>query len=238
MARVCSSPRAVDSAYLDGRYLLAHPGWHVEDSAWKASQVLEALHRNGIKPRSVAEVGCGAGEILRQLQLEMHPKTSFVGFEVSPDAFALCQKRTNDTLQFVLGDATEYQGEFDVLLMMDVVEHVEDYFRFLRGLRPKARVKIAHLPLEMSAYGVLRHLPPTSRRRDGHLHYFTKDTALPAFNDCGYRVIDWFYTPKVNRPAPQWRTAISNRIRRAGFVLAPDLVVRALGGYGLMVVAE
>ncbi|WP_242343904.1 class I SAM-dependent methyltransferase [Anaeromyxobacter terrae] len=228
----------MEGAYASGRYLAGHPGWHVEDSEWKASQVLEALRRNRIAPRSVAEVGCGAGEILRRLQLQMPPETRFVGFDVSPDAIALCQQRANDRLQFILGQAACHSGEFDVLLMIDVIEHVEDYFGFLRELRPKARTKIAHLPLDMSAHGVLRRVPATSRRNDHHLHYFMKDTALAAFADCGYRVIDWFYTPKAKLPARQWRTAISNRIRRAGFVFAPDLVVRALGGYGLIVVAE
>ena len=57
--------------YLDGTYLDKNPGWHEEDSAWKAEKILKILKRNKLKPSSICEVGCGAGEILSCLQREL-----------------------------------------------------------------------------------------------------------------------------------------------------------------------
>ena len=54
--------------YTTGSYLESNPDWHVEDSAWKAEQVQAMLDRHSIAPRTVCEVGCGAGEVLRQLR--------------------------------------------------------------------------------------------------------------------------------------------------------------------------
>jgi hypothetical protein len=89
--------------YTGGAYLANNPTWHVEDSHWKATQVLRMMQRNGLRPRTVCEVGCGAGEILGQLQLSLATDCVFAGYEISPpQAFDLCRQRANDRLQFKL----------------------------------------------------------------------------------------------------------------------------------------
>src|SRR5947209_3440196 len=45
--------------YLDGKYLAKNPGWHVEESPWKAKQVLRMLRQNHLAPTTVCDVGCG-----------------------------------------------------------------------------------------------------------------------------------------------------------------------------------
>ena len=49
--------------YLDGEYLSKNPGWHVEESPWKASQVLRMLRQNHLAPQTICDVGCGSGEV-------------------------------------------------------------------------------------------------------------------------------------------------------------------------------
>src|SRR6476646_6232931 len=56
------------SAYLDGHYLLKNPAWHVEESPWKARQIIRMVGRNNLRPKRICDVGCGAGEVLSQLQ--------------------------------------------------------------------------------------------------------------------------------------------------------------------------
>jgi len=36
--------------YLDGEYLSKNPRWHVEESPWKAKQVLRMLRQNDLVP--------------------------------------------------------------------------------------------------------------------------------------------------------------------------------------------
>jgi ubiquinone/menaquinone biosynthesis C-methylase UbiE len=67
------------SIYETGEYLERNPSYHVEDSAWKARQILEMIRRNALEPRTVCEIGCGAGEILKQLQSSMPADTEFSG---------------------------------------------------------------------------------------------------------------------------------------------------------------
>ncbi len=83
--------------YEDGTYLDHNPSWHEEDSLWKAGQIQEIIKRNELTPAKTGEVGCGAGEILNQLSFEYGEGVEFYGYEISPQAFALCKKNLRKT---------------------------------------------------------------------------------------------------------------------------------------------
>src|SRR5262249_10160845 len=116
--------------YTDGTYLRNNPAWHADDSAWKARHIAAILARHGIEPATLCEVGCGAGEILRELSTTM-PYTSFTGYEVSPNAYSLCSRKEGGRLTFRLANLLERSEQFEVALAIDVMEHVEDCFDFL-----------------------------------------------------------------------------------------------------------
>jgi 2-polyprenyl-3-methyl-5-hydroxy-6-metoxy-1,4-benzoquinol methylase len=228
--------------YLDGEYAEKNPKYHVEDSSWKAQQILKMLDRHHLSITSVCEVGCGAGEILRQLQFHMPEKTVFFGYEISPQAFELCKQRANEKLIFRLLDllTEEIQQPYDLLLCIDVFEHVENYMGFLRKLKPKGDYKIFHIPLEISVQTVLRGSPfLLTRAKVGHLHYYMKDTAILTLIDTGYEILDYFYTPASLDRGTTFKSKLLKLPRILGYsLLGPDLTARILGGYSLMVLAR
>jgi hypothetical protein len=226
--------------YLDGEYSRNNPLYHVEDSPWKAEQVLRMLKLSGLEPGSVCEVGCGAGEILHQLQLRMSPRTLFHGYDISPQAYALCKPRENERLTFFCEDLLSKEtAPFDVLLCMDVIEHIEDYVGFLRKLRTKATHMIFHIPLDMSVQMVLRSSPIMRARTNvGHLHYFMKETALATLIDAGYEIERYFYTASGIDRAKSAKARLAKLPRTIFSRLSPDLTVRILGGYSLLVLAK
>ncbi len=227
--------------YTDGTYLTQNPSWHVEDSPGKARQILRLLERDHIAPRTVCEAGCGAGEVLRQLQQQMDPSCEFYGYDISPQAFQLCQERANDRLHFKLMDfLLEREVHFDLLLMVDFIEHLEDYYGFLRSVRPRSRYKILHIPLDLSVHAVLRPRKlPYVRHVSGHLHYFTKETALDTLRDAGYEVMDCFLTRQAMESSHKtFKTRVGNSGRRLACLFGEDLASRIFGGFGLMVLAQ
>lgn len=227
--------------YSDGTYLRNNPDWHADDSAWKAGHVAALLDRHGVVPASVCEVGCGSGEILVQLRRLLPPRTRFTGYDISPDAMRLASRKAGPGLEFRLGNALEDDGErFDLAMAIDVFEHVEDYFGFLRKLRAKARYKVFHIPLELSAWMVARATPLIRQRRaSGHLHHFSKETALATLEDTGYKVIDYQYTSGATDLGNLgWKTRLLKGPRKAMHFLDPDAAARYLGGYSLLVLAE
>jgi SAM-dependent methyltransferase len=234
-----SSANTNETIYQTGEYVERNPTYHVEDSAWKAAQILRMMKNHDLQPKSICEVGCGAGEILKQLQSDLPASARFFGYEISPQAFALCQERVNEGLTFFCEDLLAANNvNFDLLLCLDVFEHVEDYFSFLRGLRDKATHKIFHIPLDLSAQWVWRGTPLMRvREQAGHLHHFTKETALATLHDAGYEVVDWFYTPGAIANPRSVKAKLASLPRRLLSKLNQDLVVRVLGGYSLLVLA-
>jgi hypothetical protein len=88
--------------------------------------------------------------------------------------------------------------------------------------------------------GVLRGTPILAARQTiGHLHYFTKDTALAVLGDCGYEIIDWNYTHGAESlPNRALRTRILNVPRRLIGAVNEDLAVRLMGGASIMVLTR
>ena len=229
----------MDQIYLDGSYKASNPTWHAEDAPWKARQIGAMLKKHHINPGTFCEVGCGTGEILAQLEAAF-PEASFFGYEVSPQAFDICSRRQSNRMQFRLLDLTmQTDSFFDVLLAIDVLEHVEDYFGFLKGLQNKAKLKVFHIPLDLSVQSILRMKPILSaRQRVGHLHYFTKETAIATLEDCGYKIIDQAYTAsRLELPNQTLSSRLMKFPRRLFHKLNADLSVRVLGGYSLLVLA-
>jgi cyclopropane fatty-acyl-phospholipid synthase-like methyltransferase len=228
------------SIYISDTYVSTHPSWHTEDSAWKASKVLGILTKNRIAPETIVEIGCGAGEILCELQRRLSAHCSFQGFEISPHAFSMCSSRSNDRLSFAMSDGLHGEaGQVDLALAMDVVEHVDDYPEFLRMMRKRARYCVFHIPLDLSMLSIATGLPERVRASAGHLHYFTKALALAAIREANLEVVDWTFTrPAIERPNKSWRGRLARLPRIMLASLSPALAATVLGGFSILVLAR
>ena len=231
-----------EEIYISGEYLGKNPTWHVEKSPWKAKQIMKMVARNNVAPKTICEVGCGAGEILIQLQQEMDAACLFWGYEISPQAFELSRSRENEKLHFKLADILQEDVCFDLILMVDVIEHVEDCFSLLRNLKPKSEYKIIHFGLDLTVESLLRPNAllgfRSTRGHIGHVHYFTKNIALAMLEDLGYEVLDYFYTPRPVMPTDSMKRKLLQLPRSLFFAIRKDLAVRVLGGYGLLVLVK
>lgn len=235
-----AAPVAERSIYADGTYLRNNPDWHTGDSPWKALHIQAILERNALAPATVCEVGCGAGEILLGLGALLPEGTRFFGYDISPDAYRLCSAKSGGNYQFRLANPLEEPEHFDLVMAIDVFEHVEDYFGFLRQLRGKGRYKVFHIPLDLSALAVVRGKPLEHMWRSvGHIHQFTRETALAALEHTGYRIIDAAYTSgRTENGHHGWKTRLLKWPRKVVHAVSPGLAARLLGGYSLLVLAE
>jgi len=228
--------------YTTSEYLDKNPSWHVEDSPWKARHICEMITRNGLAPRRVCEVGCGAGEVLRQLQLSLGEDVELWGYDISAQAIELAQARANDRLHFVRKDLASEPASvtFDLTLAIDLLEHLEDYYAFLRRLAARTANLIVHFPLDLHLTNlVLARRFRRLRENYGHIHYFTKDTAIRALHDAGFTVIDHFYTEWVHElPEAGLRGQLQRYACKLLMPLAPDLTARVFGGSSLLILAR
>ena len=152
----------------------------------------------------------------------------------------MSRSRASERVQFTLGDVSQEEGAFfDLMLVLDVFEHVEDYFGFLTAIRPRSALKIFHIPLDLSVQTVLRKRGLLKRRElHRHLHYFTKETALETLKDSGYTLLDYFFSAHTIECGQEIGQKIARLPRKMCFALHQDLTVRMLGGYSLLVLVK
>ncbi|WP_322867280.1 class I SAM-dependent methyltransferase [Aquicoccus sp. G2-2] len=231
----------MSTIYETGDYLETNPDWHDEDGAWKAEQIVKMLQRHDLDLNTVADVGCGTGRVLQTLEPHLPDTAMLYGFDVAPAAIAIAQTHETPHLAFETADFLTGSSEvFDLVLLMDVFEHVPDYLGFLENLRLHGRNFMFHIPLDMNMLHVMMDHQTKSRALAGHLHYFSKSSALLTLEHAGYEIVDWVYTP-VYKTAKARRSVLKRIIegpRAIGGMLFPDFAVRLLGGSSVLALAR
>ncbi|MEW6037071.1 MAG: class I SAM-dependent methyltransferase [Pseudomonadota bacterium] len=234
------SPSPITERYNDRTYLEINSQWHSEDSLWKAAQIQRILHKANVQPTTIADVGCGAGEILVNLA-KAWPAARLDGYELSQDAYAICKPKESGNLRFHLADLAEAGQTYDLALCIDVFEHVENYLEFLRRLRGVATWKVFHIPLEMHVNALFLGGFLRARSMVGHLHYFSSETALATLRDAGYEIVAHEFTAAFASDGQMARggaAALMRLPRRLLFSLSPDFLSKTLGGCSLLVLAS
>jgi SAM-dependent methyltransferase len=233
--------REANYRYQSNDYLLQNPTWDEEDSPWKAAKILKLIKRHHLAPRSICEVGCGAGGVLAALRNDLELDCQFIGFDIAPALNAFWSKH-DKAITFHLGDFLTFEPRsvYEVLLLIDVIEHLENPFDFLRQASSRAKWFILHIPLDLHVSAAFRNSPLLKARNQfGHLHYWNKDLSLQMLKECGLTIIDWEYTRgTIELQQKSLQRDVANIVRRLLFPIAPDVAVRILGGFSLLVLAK
>ena len=160
--------------------------WHEKDSPWKAKNIFKILEKNYLSPRSVCEIGCGSEEVLRYLASYFDSNTEFVGYETSAEAFAICKTKEEANIHYKLDNLLSLDVHYDLVMAINVLNHVTDYLGFLSQLRSKGEYKVFHIPLETTIYSVLRSTHFQKRNPAGiYKHSFSKETAICTLKGTG-----------------------------------------------------
>lgn len=220
-------------------YERLNPGWHAEDADGKVADVLKSIRRAQLQPRSICDVGCGSGDVLARLHRALETERA-VGYDISRLAIGLASKHVAPGLDFVAGPVSADAEPFDLMLLIDVIEHVRDPVDQLVSLRDVAPVAILKIPLELCVLKVLSADSLTRGRRAlGHVHYFNESVARELLAEAGYAVIDaWFSPPGTGGAVREPSRRALQAAQRTATRISPRLAARTIGGSSLMVVAS
>lgn len=191
------------SIYESEKYLTENKTWHVEDSPWKATQIIKLINEHDTELEincinTVCEVGCGAGEILVQLSNLLPSHFTFFGYDISPQLQNMWKERQNERIKFICKDFLTSTEHYDILMFIDIIEHIEDYFSFLRQIKNRGTYKIFNFPLEIfAAKALLGYKYIDTREKYGHIHYFNKDICLSLLQELDFDIVDNFYAPSA-----------------------------------------
>jgi SAM-dependent methyltransferase len=225
--------------YTGGEYRRYNDDWHDEDGPIKATEICALLQKNRISFHTCADVGCGTGRVMTILASLFD--ADFFGYEIT-DVPSDRTVRPPKNVKFIIGDffSTSELASYDLIMLNDVIEHIPDFFLFLNKIRLYSRYLLVRIPLEINVLHTLTNRQIYNRRRVGHLHYFSKDTALATVEECGLRIIDWQYTfDGLNMPhtSRSLLKIVLKAPRLVSLRCCPDLGVRLFGGAGVLILA-
>lgn len=228
--------------YLNGTYFKNNPDWDIADAPWKVKVMIGLLKKNKLEATDVIEIGCGAGENLVELAKQYPSIQQLRGYDISPQAIELAKPKSTDRIHFFNDDlAADYTVSTNLLLAIDVIEHVDDYYGFLRKLKTKSEYFMFHIPLDISCKSLLKpHILLQQRQSVGHIHYFSKEMVEWALLDTGYNIVDWVYTKPIDDtlPARSFKRWVKKILRNFFFAMDKDHSAKRWGGYSMMILAK
>jgi len=163
----------------------------------------------------------------------------FSGYDISPQAIEMCKSCEKERLKYYNIDFIETKEFYDLILVIDVIEHIEDCFSFMRKLRKRATYKIYNIPLNLWINCLVPGKLLYSRRTVGHLYYLNKEFALELILETGHEIIDFEFTSLYQLPS---RHSMVNRMlkysRMFTYKISKDLSARTVGGCSLIVLTK
>ncbi|MEO5644603.1 MAG: class I SAM-dependent methyltransferase [Bacteroidia bacterium] len=228
----------MNDIYNDETYLKNNPTWHEEGALFKTEKIISLLKRHSIPLKTICEIGCGSGEILVQLEKRLPAEIQFTGLDISKDAMAIAKKKETQKIKFELKDIAQETSVFDLLLVIDVIEHIDNYFQFLDTINSKGNYTLFHIPLDMSVWTLYREkMLIESKNRVGHIHNFTEDFILSILADHGFQPVDKMYTEPVFESS-SFKQKIANAIRKFLFFFNEKFATKFMGGYSVLVLCK
>ncbi len=175
--------------YVDGTYIQNNPSLHEEDSLYKFAYIRELLQGMTFpgKRIRILDVGGGAGAIsadvcrlLSQAQIEVECHA----FDLSQEMLSV-QKGNNPFITLATSDFEEIKnsGNYDLALLIDVIEHIPDNEKFADEIDRLARFIIYNIPTERNLLDWLRNLYMRGQyyvsqtKSLGHIHFFSAGSA-------------------------------------------------------------
>jgi SAM-dependent methyltransferase len=228
----------MNDIYNDETYLKNNPGWHEEGALFKTERIIRLLNKNPVPFKTVCEVGCGSGEILVQLEKKLPADVRFTGLDISKDAIGIAKKKETEKIKFFLKDIAGEEKKSDLLLIIDVIEHIDNYFKFLDTIVTKSNYTLFHIPLDISVWTLYREkMLIESKNRVGHIHNFTEDFILSILADHGFEMIGKMYTEPVFESGT-FKEKFTNGIRKFFFLIHEKFCTKFMGGYSILVLCK
>lgn len=139
---------------------------------------------------SVLDIGCGNGE----LAFDISKKANRVlAVDIDPKKISVAQKKyIGQNITYKIADATKDLGteKFDVVILSNVLEHIENRIEFLNSIMPLATTFLIRVPM------LSRDWIPLYKKELGiewrldltHFTEFTKESFYKETGNAGYKI--------------------------------------------------
>jgi len=216
-----------------------------EDSAYKADLAMNALACANIELRPglrAVEIGSGSGGFILPLAERLNARFgdfSLSGYDIAPNAVELAKCATKDKrIKFSIGSVKDIKDKYDIVFLMDVVEHVTDPYWFLESVRDIAPLVVMHIPIEQSLAHAILSRPLQSYELFHHVHFFSIETLRLLIQETGYEIVKMQFSSAFSKllysPGHPLLTA-ARAVRYCSYKIAPRMSGILMGGEVMVV---
>ena len=192
--------------YNDNSYIEKNPTLHTEDSKFKFQNIKRFLNSIEVKNNKIKiiDIGGGAG-LIGKLVLEYFLKNgifvTFHSLDLSMEMLKIQRKnnpRIKKTFNCPINKCPELN--YDLVLMIDVIEHIEEKEDTAKILNKLGKNIIYNIPIEINFFDILKYLKSyfryykNQRKRWGHIHFFSFISSQ-SFLRRHHKIIDTYFQP-------------------------------------------
>lgn len=135
--------------------------------------------------RSVLDFGCGEGTLLKMIA-QAYPNVSLAGSELSETAMHFCREQLPraNLLHLDIVQNDESGLSYDLIILVQVLEHLKDDLAALRKLKTMCR---GYVLISVPGGELDDHA-----KKNGHYRHYTKDGLVQKMEQAGFRVVRAF----------------------------------------------
>jgi hypothetical protein len=213
---------SAESTYASGGYWGDHHAeWFTTAPTKQADFIdgfLAAVDDAGTSEVRVVDIGGGNGWTLVQtlkLASARRPAVRFTPtcYEIAPDAVAIGRERFPDLdLRHRIFDPAD--GPFDIAMLIDVLEHLENPWQMLRDVHASANYLVVRQPL-LASLSTFRNGAYRAQREElGHIGFFDVRQFKDMLGACGWEPLHldlvalWEWPVNKGMHAPWWKKAL------------------------------
>ncbi len=182
-----------DEDYYEGRgfdrtirYTAREPDDYVLEKYRDELETIRGALGGTLSSKATLDVGCGSGAFVRALRLA---GAEAWGFDSSPYSSKLAIANGAPLIAANIGELVRYEGQYDLVSAIEVIEHTTSPLEFLVSIRRLLRPG-GVLFLETGNWNLVRLVPGTPYvMPEGHLHYFNPKTLSAFLAKAGFEVL-------------------------------------------------
>ena len=201
----------IKNIYTSNYYLEKNPSLHEEETSWKIKKIKplvdQFLVRFNEKKLRLLDVGGGTGKILKEISEYIEKKHKIkvekYALDLTPKILEL-QRKNNSSLRKALNEDISHTSlkkkEIDLVLMIDVLEHIPNPKRALKELNRISDYVIFKVPLEKNLIMILANFLTLGKvrkkiiQRLGHINVYNLRILNKQLENNGFYIISSNYT--------------------------------------------
>lgn len=190
-------------------YIRLHPDLHDADLESKITAVFKILPHD-ININSILDVACGSGKILIEVLKKLNSIRN-VGIDISKKAINIAkQYDLEKKVLWITKDIFKFNQErFDLVLALDIIEHISDDKKFLNKMEELGQNLIIKAPIEKNFINKLfnilsfKKIDPLldTKLRYGHVHHYSLKELMKLINGSSFSIkkINYMHLPKRSK---------------------------------------